>query len=51
VTRQTPFRGLQKIFGNCIENNFIPKVIVICGNDSELWDRSREQKRCPKISR
>jgi len=26
------FRGLQKIFDNCIENNFIPKVIVFCGN-------------------
>ena len=25
-------RGLQKIFDNCIENNFIPKVIVFCGN-------------------
>lgn len=27
-------RGLQKIFDNCIENNFIPKVIVFCGNFS-----------------
>ena len=25
-------RGLQKIFDNCIESNFIPKVIVFCGN-------------------
>jgi len=25
-------RGLQKIFDNCIENNFVPKVIVFCGN-------------------
>jgi len=25
-------RGLQKIFDNCIENNYIPKVIVFCGN-------------------
>ncbi|KAI0251432.1 epsilon DNA polymerase [Lactifluus subvellereus] len=25
-------KGLQKIFDNCIENNFIPKVIVFCGN-------------------
>ncbi|KAI0272768.1 DNA polymerase epsilon subunit B [Gloeopeniophorella convolvens] len=25
-------KGLQKIFDNCIENNFIPKVIVLCGN-------------------
>jgi DNA polymerase epsilon subunit 2 len=24
--------GLQKTFDNCIENNFIPKVIVLCGN-------------------
>jgi len=25
-------KGLQKIFDNCMENNFIPKVIVFCGN-------------------
>jgi DNA polymerase epsilon subunit 2 len=25
-------RGLRKVFDNCIENNFIPKVIVMCGN-------------------
>ncbi len=24
--------GLQKMFDNCIENNFIPKVITLCGN-------------------
>lgn len=24
--------GLQKMFDNCIENSFIPKVIVMCGN-------------------
>ncbi|KAF9464455.1 DNA polymerase epsilon, subunit B, partial [Collybia nuda] len=24
--------GLQKMFDNCIENSFIPKVIVLCGN-------------------
>ncbi|KAF9247304.1 DNA polymerase epsilon, subunit B [Melanogaster broomeanus] len=26
------FIGLQKMFDNCIENCFIPKVIVMCGN-------------------
>ncbi|PBL02412.1 epsilon DNA polymerase [Armillaria gallica] len=26
--------GLQKMFDNCIENSFIPKVIVLCGNFS-----------------
>lgn len=26
------FSGLQKIFDNCVENSFIPKVIVLCGN-------------------
>ncbi|KAA1475990.1 DNA polymerase epsilon subunit B [Dentipellis sp. KUC8613] len=25
-------KGLGKIFDNCMENNFIPKVIVLCGN-------------------
>ncbi|TFY82947.1 hypothetical protein EWM64_g1062 [Hericium alpestre] len=25
-------RGLGKIFDNCIENSFIPKVMVLCGN-------------------
>ena len=24
--------GIQKMFDNCIENDFIPKVIVMCGN-------------------
>ncbi|TFK43454.1 epsilon DNA polymerase [Crucibulum laeve] len=24
--------GLQKMFDNCVENDFIPKVIVLCGN-------------------
>jgi DNA polymerase epsilon subunit 2 len=24
--------GLQKMFDHCIENSFIPKVIVMCGN-------------------
>ncbi|KAF8663414.1 hypothetical protein AX16_000986 [Volvariella volvacea WC 439] len=24
--------GLQKLLDNCIENNFIPRVIVLCGN-------------------
>ncbi|KII95089.1 hypothetical protein PLICRDRAFT_33919 [Plicaturopsis crispa FD-325 SS-3] len=24
--------GLRKVFDNCIENDFIPKVIVLCGN-------------------
>ncbi|KAM6495797.1 DNA polymerase alpha/epsilon subunit B domain containing protein [Amanita muscaria] len=24
--------GLQKIFDNCVENSFIPKLIVLCGN-------------------
>lgn len=24
--------GLQKVFDNCIENDFIPRVIVLCGN-------------------
>ncbi|PCH41097.1 DNA polymerase epsilon subunit B [Wolfiporia cocos MD-104 SS10] len=28
------FRGLRKMFDNCIENSFIPKVIVLCGNFS-----------------
>ncbi|KAG6336845.1 hypothetical protein ID866_2241 [Astraeus odoratus] len=26
------FVGLQKMFDNCMENNFIPKAIVMCGN-------------------
>lgn len=26
------FVGLQKMFDNCIENSFIPRVIVMCGN-------------------
>ncbi|KAH7914209.1 DNA polymerase epsilon, subunit B [Hygrophoropsis aurantiaca] len=26
------FHGLQKMFDNCIENSFIPKVIIMCGN-------------------
>lgn len=25
-------RGLQKMFDNCIENEFLPKVVVLCGN-------------------
>jgi hypothetical protein len=25
-------RGLQKMFDNCVENSFIPKIIVFCGN-------------------
>lgn len=24
--------GLQKIFDNCVENSFIPKLVVLCGN-------------------
>lgn len=24
--------GLQKLFDNCIENSFVPKLIVLCGN-------------------
>ena len=24
--------GLRKMFDNCMENSFIPKVIVLCGN-------------------
>ena len=24
--------GIQKMFDNCIENDFIPRVIVMCGN-------------------
>ncbi|KAF8351368.1 DNA polymerase alpha/epsilon subunit B-domain-containing protein [Amanita rubescens] len=26
------FPGLQKIFDNCVENSFIPKLMVLCGN-------------------
>jgi hypothetical protein len=26
------FVGLRKIFDNCVENSFIPKVIVFCGD-------------------
>lgn len=26
------FVALQRMFDNCIENSFIPKVIVMCGN-------------------
>lgn len=26
------FAGLRKMFDNCIENDFIPKLIVLCGN-------------------
>ena len=33
-------RGLQKIFDNCIENNFIPKVIVFCGNFTSSGTRA-----------
>ncbi len=25
-------RNLQRMFDNCIENDFIPKVIILCGN-------------------
>ena len=24
--------GIQKMFDNCIENDFVPRVIVMCGN-------------------
>jgi len=24
--------GLQKLFDNCVENEFVPKVIILCGN-------------------
>lgn len=24
--------GLQKLFDNCMENDFVPKVMVLCGN-------------------
>ncbi|KAJ7228567.1 DNA polymerase alpha/epsilon subunit B-domain-containing protein [Mycena pura] len=24
--------GLQKVFDNCIENHFVPRIIVLCGN-------------------
>jgi DNA polymerase epsilon subunit 2 len=24
--------GLQKMFDNCVENHFVPKLIVLCGN-------------------
>jgi len=27
-------RGLRKVFDNCVENDFIPKVLVMCGNFS-----------------
>ncbi|KAI0034454.1 DNA polymerase epsilon subunit B [Vararia minispora EC-137] len=27
-------RGLRKIFDNCVENDYIPKVLVMCGNFS-----------------
>jgi hypothetical protein len=26
------FVGLQKIFDNCVENSFIPKIMVFCGD-------------------
>lgn len=26
------FLGLERMFDNCIENSFIPKVIILCGN-------------------
>ncbi|KAF7968423.1 hypothetical protein HWV62_30579 [Athelia sp. TMB] len=26
------FIGLRKMFDNCIENDFVPKIIVLCGN-------------------
>ncbi|THH14637.1 hypothetical protein EW146_g5729 [Bondarzewia mesenterica] len=32
LDRPDTLRGLHKIFDNCIENNFIPKVMVLCGN-------------------
>lgn len=28
------FTNLRRLFDNCIENDFIPKVIVLCGNFS-----------------
>ncbi|EIN10433.1 DNA polymerase epsilon subunit B [Punctularia strigosozonata HHB-11173 SS5] len=30
----TTLRGLRKMFDNCVESNFVPKVIVLCGNFS-----------------
>lgn len=32
LDRPQTFVGLRKMLDNCIENNFIPKVIVMCGN-------------------
>ncbi|KAL4076073.1 DNA polymerase alpha/epsilon subunit B-domain-containing protein [Scleroderma yunnanense] len=32
LDRPQTFVGLQKMLDNCMENNFIPKVIVMCGN-------------------
>jgi DNA polymerase epsilon subunit 2 len=26
------FPGLRRIFDNCLENEFVPKVIILCGN-------------------
>ncbi|KIY67938.1 epsilon DNA polymerase [Cylindrobasidium torrendii FP15055 ss-10] len=40
--------GLQKMFDNCIENNFIPKIITLCGNftsHSLLHGNSRDIQR------
>ncbi|KAH9899927.1 epsilon DNA polymerase [Cubamyces lactineus] len=32
LDRPETLHGLRKLFDNCMENSFIPKVIVLCGN-------------------
>lgn len=32
LDRPETLHGLRKLFDNCMENSFIPKVVVLCGN-------------------
>ncbi|KAI0091984.1 epsilon DNA polymerase [Irpex rosettiformis] len=34
LDRPETMNGLKKMFDNCVENDFIPKVVVLCGNFS-----------------
>lgn len=34
LDKQDTYIGLRKMFDNCVESNFIPKVFVLCGNFS-----------------
>ena len=32
LDHSTTLEGIRKMFDNCIEVNFVPKVVVLCGN-------------------